>query len=493
MTTPPITDPSQQTITADDPRVAQILALIRAKNQAPVNPDPAQSQAVLPQQPVAQLPVTQPTPQAPPGPQVNELGAQLQPSNELGAALPPSQGGQVPTPPPPPPGPIKSFLQSLVSGLGNSAYTGSQAAFQHLGLPTDYEKQQNALKIGLQQQQQNSLEGLRQSQQDLYSGKVDQLQAQMVPTQIPNDPKYGAFAGATLPQGAATAVMQKMESLQSAKDIATGNNTTALDKANIQYGADSYLRHGFKSLAGRDVEYDKGTGAVIKDYGPSNSIVSGVTVANARAAAQARYRTFDTVDGSGNPVTISGLDALQGGAAHTPYTQAKGVKSDQVGIQQYDQILGRISQNLPVLNDNSQRVAIAHTLAEADKNPGMVQSIITSALQNNALTPAGAQLTADIMQGREFGGVARKYGGNMNGTEGLMNRIMANQASPLNSQQVNSDLIANDQAFTKKAKVVVAGLTAHNAGSKGGPLNVAPAAPAAGGWASQFGGVPVDK
>ena len=55
-----------------------------------------------------------------------------------------------------------------------------------------------------------------------------------------------------------------------------------------------------------------------------------------------------------------------------------------------------------------------------------------------------------------------------------MNRIMANQASPLNSQQVNNDLIANDQAFTKKASKVVQGLTAHNAGNRGGPPNVPP-------------------
>ena len=153
-----------------------------------------------------------------------------------------------------------------------------------------------------------------------------------------------------------------------------------------------------------------------KTHGPSNSILTGLATADARARAYRRYRTFDTVDGDGNPVTISGLDALAGNTAHTPYVQAKNVKSDLVGIQQYDQILGRISQNLPALNDNSQRIAIAHTLSEADKNPGMFQAIITSSLQSGALTPQGAQLAADIMQGREFGGVARKYGGNMNGT-----------------------------------------------------------------------------
>ena len=493
----PIPDPSQQPITAADPRVQQILAMIQAKAaQTPVATAPDPTQSVVPSAPPPPVPTQLggPTLQA----QLPQNPGPPPPVAAPMAAQPPSPAPAQPNVAPTQPGPIKSFLQQLVSGLGGAAYAGTQGALQKLGIPTDYEKEQNALKIGLQQQQQNSLEGFRQAQADLYSGKLDQLQAQLAPTAIPNDPKYGAFAGTTLPQSAATAVMQKMEALQNAKDIAAGKNTTAIDRANIQYGPDSYLRHGFKSMSGRDVEYDKGTGDVIKDYGPSNSIVTGLSTAEARARAYAQYRTLDSVDANGNPVTISGLDALQGGAAHTPYVQAKGVKSDLVGIQQYDQILGRISSNLPVLNDNAQRIAIAHTLSEADKNPSMVQSILTSSLQSGALTPQGAQLAADIMQGREFGGVARKYGGNMNGTEGLMNRIMANQASPLNSLQLNNDLVANDRSFTQKAQTVVQGLVAHNAGNRGGPPNVTPppaapaAAPATGGsWAAQFGGVPV--
>jgi hypothetical protein len=497
-TTPVLPDPSQQpAITADDPRVAQVLALIKAKAAQAQAPDP-----INPQITTQISPVPTPTYQAPQQimpPAVPPVAPQQVPSASDLSAPAPANGPQInPVPVPaydapnvaPPaskPGPIKSFLQHLASGLGQATYEGSQAALQHLGLPTDYEKQQTAAKLAIAQQAANDNSAYRQSLTGLTASKAAQLDAGQVPFDIPNDPKYGAFAGVTLPTVAATAIMQRMEALQNAKDIASGKNTTQTDIANaknaanlagknIQYGPDSYLRHGFKSISGRDVEYDKGTGQVIKDYGPSNSVVSGVTVANARAAANARYRTFDTVDGNGNPVTISGLDALEGGAAHTPYSQAKGVQSDKVGIQQYDQILGRISQNLPVINDNNQRIAIAHTLAEADKNPGMLQSIITSGLQSNALTPAGAQLTADIMQGREFGGVARKYGGNMNGTEGLMNRIMANQASPLNSLEVNRDLVANDQAFTKKANTVVSGLTSHNAGNRGGPPNVSPQA-----------------
>jgi len=341
-------------------------------------------------------------------------------------------------------------------------------------MPTDYEKQQNALKIGLQQQQQNSLEGLRQSQQDLYGGKLEQLQALQAPMQIPNDPKYGAFAGQTLPTGAATAVMQKMEGLANAKDIATGKNTTATNIANIKYGPGTYADVSVTKHDGKVFLTHKRTGQE-QEIGTDDSLIAGQANAVARARANAQYRTFDTTDANGNPVTISGLDALQGGAAHTPFTQAKGVLSDLVGVKQYEDILNtKITPNLGALNDPAQRAAIAHTLSEAEKNPGALQALITSAIQNGALTQQGAQLAAGIMQGREFGGVARKYGGNMNGTEGLMNRIMANQASPLNAGALNNELIQNDLQFTKRAKGTIAGLMSHNAGNKGGPPNISP-------------------
>ena len=145
------------------------------------------------------------------------------------------------------PGPIKSFLQGLVSNLGGAAYQGTQGALQRLGIPTDYEKEQNALKIGLQQQAQDTLEGLRQSpKRTSMAGKLEGLQSQLTPTQIPNDPKYGAFAGQTLPLSAANQVMQTMEKLASAKDISAGKNTTAIQGKQSQYGPDSYLRHGFQ-------------------------------------------------------------------------------------------------------------------------------------------------------------------------------------------------------------------------------------------------------
>lgn len=496
MSANPIPDPSQQPITASDPRVQQILAMIQAKSsQTPMAttdaPPPPQIQAAptppVPTQLGGPTLAQQANPNPVPAPQVTPF-----PPMQAGAPqlAPPPQPNVVPEPKP---GPVKSFLQQLVSGLGSTAYAGTQAGLQHLGIPTDYEKQQNAAKLALQQQAANDTSGYRQALTDLTQGKSAQLDAQNAPYTFGTTSDVPAqLRGQTFPTIVATA-LQKALGVQQLKGQTSEANTAARDATtlagkNIQYGPDSYLRHGVRSIGGRIEMYDKGTGEKLQDMGVDSSVVNGAVNANSRAAANARYRTFDTTDANGAPVTISGLDALQGGAAHVPYTQAKGILSDRVGVQQYQDILdNKIAPNLAVLNDNGQRVAIAHTLSELDKNPGATQALLTSALQNGVLTPAGAQLTAGIMQAREFGGVARKYGGNMNGTEGLMNRIMSNQASPLNSLQLNQDLVANDRAFTQKALTSIGTLTGHSAQGKTGPPNTSPdAAPAPAGGESFF-------
>lgn len=163
-------------ITAADPRVAQILAMIQAKTPAPpvaISPS-APNQSIAPISPVAPPPGL--TPPAPPvAPNLNPAAPPVSPAQ----APPPAQPTQA--------GPVKTFLQGLVSGLGKTAYAGTQGVLQHYGIPTDYEKQQNALKIGLQQQQQDSLEGLRAAQANLATGKGAQLDQMMAPYDIAPD------------------------------------------------------------------------------------------------------------------------------------------------------------------------------------------------------------------------------------------------------------------------------------------------------------------
>lgn len=429
---------------------------------------------VLPPAAQAYLNQTAPAPQ--------QIAQNAPPEAPLGAPAP-----QASAPAPAEPGPIKKHLTNFLYGL-------QEGALRNAGLPTQYDRQQNAAHLALEQKTQQSLEDYRKTEGGRIDAQTTAITQGNDPFTIPNQPMFGSFAGQTLPRNAANAIMQKMATLANAKDIASGNNATTLQGKEIQYGKDSYLRHGFKDVGGRSVMYDKQTGETIKDMGPSNSLVVGASNADARAKASAKYRTFDTIDANGFPVTISGLDALEQGAPKVGFNAAKGISSDLVGINQYRDILDKkISPNLAALQDNEQRAIIAHTLEEADKNPGMFQSILTSAMQQGGLTPQGAQLAAGIMQGREFGGVARKYGGNMNGTEGLMNRIMANQASPLNGEQLNRELIQNDREFTEKALTSLGGITSHRSSAAGKGTSPtantgnSPATPASS-FFQQFGG-----
>lgn len=483
-------DDTQPAITATDPRVAQILAMIQAKAAAPpvsTDPGPQLTQQIAPQAPVAppQVPgVAQPPQMGPPVPTDPSQMAATLPQQ----AMPQDQPGISPQPKP---GPIKSFLQGLVSNLGTAAYAGTQGALQRLGIPTDYEKQQNAAHLAIAQQAANDTSAYRQAQIGGLQAKSDQLDAQNKPYTFGTDDSVPAqLRGQTFPTVVAQGLLSKLGVQQmkgdTASSIAAGNNLTSLTGKQIQYGPDSYLRRSVKSIGGRIISFDKGDpGNQDKqvDMGPDTALITGPANANARAYDQAKYGIVPTVDASGAPTVISRLAALQNGAPQVNFNNAKGIVSDMVGVKQYQDILdNKITPNLSALNDPSQRIAIAHTLSEADKNPSMIQALITSGLQAGALSPQGAQLAAGIMQGREFGGVARKYGGNMNGTEGLMNRIMANQASPLNSQELNQDLIQNDRSFTDKALGSITNLMSNSkrTGVQSNPTPQVPSAPVGG-------------
>lgn len=465
MSTTPMTDPGAATdpFASLDPRVKAILQNVLSQQQG-----------------ASTLPTSGPTPLAAP-PQANGSAPAPQQLQPASTPVQPSSIAAVSSPPATPqdhPGPIKSFLSNFLYGTG-------QGLLKHAGLPTDYEKQQDSLRNALSQQSANDNSSYRQAMTGQILNKAQEFDRQSQPYVIPNDKEtFGSLAGTPTTVGnfenlskigfknfGATQVQQLKNDASNYKADRTLDAATARAQ---------YLNHGFKDVNGRAVMYDKTTGDTLKDMGPSNALVVGASNANQRAQAMARYRTFDTIDGNGFPVTISGLDALQQGAPHVGFDATKNVNSDLVGINQYKDILdNKITPNLPVLQDNTQRAIIAHTLSEADKNPGMFQSIITSAMQQGGLTPQGAQLAAGIMQGREFGGVARKYGGNMNGTEGLMNRIMANQASPLNGADLNRDLIQNDRSFTDKALTTLGGLTSHRSNVPGKTPS-APSGPPAG-------------
>ena len=288
-------DTSQQPITAADPRVAQILAMIQEKAKAAAAPDAAQAISnQIPQQPLQQqLPLpAQPVPGTDPVALQQQLAAQ-NPSPQPSAQSPvPSlaDGSQpnVPdTPQPSKPGPVKSFLISLGAHLANGIQGGSDALLHHAGLPTPYEKQKNALKMGLLQQQVDAITNWRNSQGSLAQSKADQLDAMNQPFVVPDDPSIPPqLRGQTITQGAwqglskVFGVNQGKLDVQSEKDkallaraqelVKTGS-ATFQSVAGTSGGQSVFANHNNKTG-----EYtDPVSGKVLTDFKPASKAMQG--------------------------------------------------------------------------------------------------------------------------------------------------------------------------------------------------------------------------
>jgi len=394
---------------------------------------------------------------------------------------------------------VKSFLQQLVSGLGGAAYQGTQGALQRLGIPTDYEKQQNALKMGLQQQQQNSLEGLRQTQADQNSQRILGMQADLAPIQLPNDPKYGPFAGQILPRAAAQKIAETYDKMATSKDIAqtkisgAGENALALEKLK-QVGGNP-RDHVLRSVNGVIGLYSKRDGSLIKPIGTDTVMISP----DARYRAMARYGVSNVMDNEGNPTAVNRLTQLATGAPTMNEKATQTLQGDKLGATTYLAANARVEKNLPVLQDEVQRGIIARATQEVDRNPGAIDSILNSSLQEG-LSPEGADLIAAMKQMNEFGATFKKYTGN-NGvaTDNLRTIINSNQPSTANSLATNRALLQQDRTLAtqvlgnlaRPGKYTVPSKSPSTTGAPAAPSTPTPAPAAGGGWGSKYGGVPV--
>ena len=286
-------DTSQQPITAADPRVAQILALIRAKagSSPPPETSTAPLDAPIPQQPMPAVPTSlggptlaqQANPQpGPPPPDIQNIA-------QMGGNQPPQLP---PTPPPnvtqaPGPGPVKSFLQQLVSGLGSSAYAGTQGAMQRLGLPTDYEKQQNALKMGIAQQGANDTSAYRQAQTGLTASKANQFDTQNAPYSIDAEDKsvLPQFRGSSTTFGGYQALQKLSGGVQGKEDVQSAKDAALLARAQalVKNGGTSF-QHVAGTTAGQNTfanynpktgEYTDLSGKVLTDFKPASKAMQG--------------------------------------------------------------------------------------------------------------------------------------------------------------------------------------------------------------------------
>ena len=511
MSANPIPDPSQQPITSDDPRVQQILALIRARQQ-PIAPDPSQ-------QPTPQIPQPSPIQQAiqppdagPPPPVSNlpPMGVSTPPQFDAPAAPVVTQK----------PGPVKSFLQSLVSGLGGAAYQGTQGALERLGLPTDYSKQQDALKIGLQQQQANSLEGLRADEGARYAAMTAQTNAQNEPYTFGTDDSVPAsLRGQTMPFNAAQALQKILT-----------QNLGKTDVASI--GADSRVAVG----AGHDaakLAAPPPLGVVQQDDWLAKNPGKGASdyVAwKAKQSPSAMIMTSNLLGGNDNQ---QGLDfaaqnyrmtgTMPSGLMRSPET-TKAIINRAAQLDQQDGGSG-IATNKSILT--SYRTA----LNSLQKNYSQVQAFEDTANKNIDLLQQTAQKIPDL--GTRYANIpVRAITSQMIGTANMAAFKTALQVAQTESARVLSSANASGTALTDSMRkdlqdmangdMTLPAMTAalntlkqdmsnrtqayqanisdlqgkiKNAGTNAPATPAIAPAPAAngGGWATKFGGVPVTK
>lgn len=446
MSANPMPDPSQQPITAADPRVQQILDLIRAKNgpQAPLATTDAAPPSVIPQQPMPQVPTQLGGP---------SLSQQLQQANQppgpppaIGNLPPmtPPQNPQLPQPPAPNvthPGPIKAFLQHLVSGLGTDIYAGSQAAKQRLGIPTDYEMQQNAAHLGIAQQAANDNSEYRKAITALTLGKGAQLDQITAPYAIDKDDQsvLPQFRGKSTTFGGYQALQKLSGTVQGKADVAEINlgAPVTLSPALAQ-------RAGMPQLAGQQVNgktlsniqklisatgsniiqgdignghtglIDKDTQQVLQDFGPSQRIIG--------ANIGAQNRTVQVVNPNDPNSTIQ-MTPAQANAMGAQGTQSAGFQASRATLKDFTS--GADARTLNAINTarghTTQGIAAVDALNNGDvpalnriaqfyhvqtgNSAPLVFNSIKNALEgeiSKSLTGAGATVSEIAKVGQDF-------------------------------------------------------------------------------------------
>lgn len=452
MTTPPITD--QSVATPPDP-LAGIDPRLRAAIQA----------ALQQQTPnVAAPPVDASPVNAPPAPV-----AQI--ATPSASNLPPTPA---PAPPPQPtvapptqqkPGIIKGLLTDFL-------YGGGQAALAHVGLPTDYSKQQDAAKLAIQQQGADDTTAYRQAQVGQLQAAAAQTNTKNEMVTLPNDPSYGKFAGMPVTRAMAEAMIPiaAKNAQQTSNISAQGQNALDLEQLKQTDGNPRY--NVIKSVNGEVGLYSKrgDSSKPIQQYGTDTALITGPRNAEARAHASAKYGTAQAMDDEGNPTTISRLQQLQTGTPTMNEKATQTLAGDKLGVDTYLSANKRVKDNISVLRDPKQRAIIARVTEDVERNPGAIDSVINAAIQEQGLAPAGAALITGMKQMNEFGPAFKKFTGNSGAaTDSLRSTIHANQPSTANGEAVNLGLLGQDETLARGVLTVLARPSKYSVPSRSAP------------------------
>ena len=501
-TTPTLTDQSQTPITAADPRVQRILDLIRAKNgpQAPLDTTATPTTALIPQQPTPQVPTQLGGPSL--SQQFQQANQPLGPPPVVGNLAPmPSAPPQLPQPPAPnvvppsKPGPIKAFLQHLASGLGSDIYAGAQAAKQQLGIPTDYQMQQNAAHLGIAQQAANDTTAWRKAQIGGLQSKSDLLDSQNAPYTFADDDSVApSLRGKTFPTIVAQGFIKQGLANQGKADVAT----IAANAGAINLSPEYAQRIGMPQLAGQPVGgktlasmnrmlqglganiiegdignghvglIDKDTRKVLQDYGPSQRIVG--------AGVYTGSRPVQIVNPDGSTTYDSAAHAI---ATHAQGTQGIGFQTDKA-LQKYF-TSGAGGANLTAFHTATAHLDLLQSLTGALNN-GDVQLINKYGNEFAKQTGATAPTNFAAAKTAVAGEIAKVFKGVA--TEGEIASITQEINDAQSPQQLYGVINTNKTLMQGKVNAL---RDQYNAGRQGhpnfdgAPPTVPPASPAASG------------
>lgn len=407
--------------------------------------------------------------------------------------------------------PVRRFLTNFFYGAG-------QSALQHVGLPTDYEKQQNVIQQNQRQQQisqhaqeTSSLIGLHQQQlanEQQAHAQTDYLNQQV---QIPQEIAQH-FPGQTtarrqditgmLTAGVSANQKEPQQVPDEIADMFHMPHGTQISPVMLPVLAKiAGMQAGAKSIrdAGGYLQVvNKFTGESEPVLGQNGKpVASNATITpQLRAYWMAKYGVANVMDSAGNPTAISKLDQLDTGTPTMTEGQTMALQGDKIGVQTYLGASQRVEKYLRsgVLNDPVQRGIIARATEELDKNPGATDSIISSFTQKQGLSSEGADMIAAMRQMGEFGSAFKKYTGNGgSATDSLRATIKSNQPSTANSNETNLRLLGQDRTLAQQIQQQLQrpGAYAPKARQSSTPAQQPGAPPpAAGGgfnW-SQFGG-----
>jgi hypothetical protein len=363
-----------------------------------------------------------------------------------------------------------NFLNSFSQGLSAAGH-GPGANLRALGAGIQAPYKQDVEEFGQRQQAQANQAALQREQ-----AQTEQIKSMGDIVQTPYGPMTRSLAMKVLPSyiGAESRLEVQKEKGATAIRIAgikeglgirvTPEMAKAAGRPELEgqiigkSGLDSInkaLTAQGKNIAFGDIGdghvggFNKSTGEKLYDFGKSQRVVQAEQGAYQRAYWQAKFGLTPTQwvddDGTTHVAYMSKLDA----AGMAPATNAFDISASKAGLNNYRDSLNKISDNMDVLDDPVQRGLVAQAMHQIGTNPDPnVWGAALASMTQSGLSDKSANLIAATLQAREFIGANRRFTGNQRGSEALVQRMISNVASPMNTTKLNRALIQQDLKST---------------------------------------------